>query len=114
MIRRWAHAYRDGSGRWQSEARRLLVAMIAEHGVTQSWLAKKVGYPRSAISMLVDGARRPSLDLAAALQLDPDIGIPSVAWSQAPCIPSRPVNSLSGKTKDEDGDTHERNHDDAA
>lgn len=51
---------------------------LAEQSVSQSELARRLGVSQPAVSLLVRGLRRPSLQLAA--KLETLTGISPVAW----------------------------------
>lgn len=75
------NAYRNQE-RWDSRGRRLLLAFLSDEDVSQTTLAKWLGVERSTISMLVCGERRPSLDLAIAIERR--LKIACVTWDEAP------------------------------
>lgn len=62
----------------------LLQAYIAASGTKQSALAETLGVSRGYLSELVGGTKKPSLDLAFAIQRATDGAVPASSWVEEP------------------------------
>lgn len=59
-----------------------LATHITTTGLSQAALAKELGISRSHMSELVSGAKKPSLDLAFAIERVTEGAVPAASWTE--------------------------------
>lgn len=72
-----------------------LTTFLAETNTSQTKLSEVLGISRSHMSLIVSGERKPSLDLALAIERATDGAVPVSSWAANP--PAQP-----SPTPDED------------
>ena len=60
--------------------------MLARFFQSQQEVAPRLGIKPSQLSLLIAGKRRPSIEVAAAIERE--FGVPCIAWCEEPMLPS--------------------------
>lgn len=81
-----------------------LLTYLANTKTKQSVLAASVGVSRGYLSELVGGTKRPSLELAVAIERATDGAVPATSWVPEPIPPTQsypaPDGSVANSEKD--------------
>jgi transcriptional regulator with XRE-family HTH domain len=74
----------------------MLRQFIRNSGLTQTQWAERFGVTSSYLSVLLQGGRKPSLQLAVRIERETDGAVPATSWV-APCAaPAAPVRTPEG------------------